>query len=119
MPIVRVSQRSVPLTSEPDAPVLMPRDGASRSATYHPAAVPAHLDAVLREEIERLFAERLDDASEIEIAVEEGCATLQGRVSSSLVKLLAEDLVFSIPEIRECDNALVVRSPHDRRSIAA
>jgi osmotically-inducible protein OsmY len=96
-----------------------PHRATRRSAACHPAAITAHRDQALRHELERLLAEGLDDASEIAISVAGGCVLLEGRVSCSLVKLLAEDLVFALPEIRECDNALVVRRPNDGGSLAA
>ena len=120
MPIVRVSRGSTAQVPEPDAPIPMARLGATRrSASCHRAAVSAQQDQALRAELERLFSERLDEASEIAISVVGGCAWLSGSVSCSLVSLLAEDLVFAIPEIRECINELVVRHPSDGRSLAA
>jgi hypothetical protein len=120
MSIVQVRRHSDTLTPEPDAPIPMARHGLTRrSATYHPAAITADQDEVLRCELEQLFAERLDDASGIEISVVEGCAALQGSVSCDLVRILAEDLVFAIPEIRECHNDLAVRNTRDGSSLAA
>jgi osmotically-inducible protein OsmY len=81
-----------------------------RSATWYPAAVTEHRDRALQYEIQRLFEERLDDASTISISVTEGCVLLAGSVSCALVALLAEDLVFAIPEVRDCNNALVVKT---------
>jgi hypothetical protein len=119
MSIVQVRRHSDSLTPEADAPVPMARHGATRSATYHPAAVTADQDEVLRCELERLFAERLDDAGGIAISVVEGRVELQGSVSCDLVRILAEDLVFAIPEIRECHNDLAVRNTRDGSSLAA
>ena len=111
MPIVRVSRRDTTLTPEPDAPIRTTRQGAMRrSATWYPAAVTEHLDEGLQRELQRLFQERFANASEISISVVEGCVRLEGSVSCALVKLLAEDLVFAIPEVRDCDNALVVKT---------
>lgn len=105
---------------EPDAPIPLGRHGSThRSPNYHPVAVSADQDEALRCELERLFAERLDDARGVAISVVEGCVSLQGSVSCDLVRILAEDLVFAIPEIRECHNALVVRNTRNGRSIAA
>jgi osmotically-inducible protein OsmY len=90
-----------------------------RSATCHRAAITAYQDGELRYELEQMFAERLDDASDVAISVVGGCVRLQGSVSSSLMRLLAEDLVLSLPEIRECDNELVVRTPRGGGSLVA
>jgi osmotically-inducible protein OsmY len=120
MPIVQVSHQSATLTPRPDAPIAMARRGATcRSATYPPVAFTAYHDGELRRELECLFAACLDDASELAISVVGGCVLLQGSVSSSLDRTLAEELVLSIPEIRECVNRMVVRAPRDGGSIAA
>ena len=122
MPIVQVSRQSTTLTPEPDAPIPIARHGVTRrSATHHPVALTADQAAWMRHELEQLLAERLDDASEIEIWVADGCVTLRGRVSCPLVSLLAEDLVLAIPEIHECNNELVVRNARNRNgdSLAA
>lgn len=111
MPTVRVCRHDTMLTPEPDAPVRVASRGAThRSATWYPAAVTEHRDHALQHELRRLFEERLDDAREIEISVVEGRVMLAGRVSCALVRLLAEDLVFAIPEVRDCKNALVVKN---------
>jgi len=111
MQIVRVRQRDTLVTPEPDAPVRMARQGAMhRSATWYPAAVTESHDEGLQHELRRLFDERLANASEISISVVEGCVLLEGSVSCALVKLFAEDLVFAIPEVRDCNNALVVKT---------
>lgn len=111
MPTVRVCRHATMLTPEPDAPVRVASRGTThRSATWHPAAVTEHRDYVLQQEVRRLFDERLDDASQIAISVVEGRVLLVGRVSCALVRLLAEDLVFAIPEVRDCKNALVVKT---------
>lgn len=109
-------------TPEPDAPIRFDRRGSvHRSAGFHPIAGPrlsAHDDEVLRLELERLLEERLDDARDVEVSVVEGCVVLHGIVSCPLASLLAEDLVFSVPEVCECHNELVVRT-NDGASIAA
>jgi osmotically-inducible protein OsmY len=99
------------LTPEPDAPTRMARQGSThRSATWHPVAATQHLDHALQHELQRLFKERLGEASEITVVVVEGCVLLAGSVSCALTRLLAEDLVFAIPEVRDCKNALVVKN---------
>lgn len=120
MAIVQVRRHSDSLTPDADAPIPLARHGSThRSATYHPAAVSADQDAALRIELEGIFADRLEGAHDIEISVAGGCATLQGSVSCDLVRILAEDLVFAIPEIRECHNDLVVRNTRNGSSLAA
>lgn len=81
-------------------------------------AKPTWNDRLLEQELERLVEERLDDASNIAISVIGGCVVLHGIVSCPLARLLAEDLVFSLPEITECHNELVARTANDA-SIAA
>ena len=81
-----------------------------RSATLYPAAGTERLDQALQHELQRLFAERLHEAREIAVSVTEGCVLLAGSVSCALTRLLAEDLVFAIPEVRDCNNALVVKN---------
>ena len=83
------------------------------------AALDEAQDAWLGRELEQLLAERLDDASELAISVAQGRVTLRGRVSCSLVSLLAEDLVLAFPEVRDCTNELVVRTTRDDDSLAA
>lgn len=111
MPIVRVSRRDTAPAPEPDAPIHVARHEATRrSAKLHPAAAFEHPDDALRHELVRLVAERLVDASGLTISVVECCVSLRGSVSSPLSRLLAEDLVFTLPEVRECRNELVVRT---------
>lgn len=120
MTIVRLSQQPVTLTPVLDAPIAVVRHGATRrSGTDHQAPVTAYQDGELRRELECLFAACLDEASDLAISVVEGCALLQGSVASTLDKTLAEELVFSMPEIRQCDNRLVVRAARDGGSVAA
>jgi hypothetical protein len=120
MSIVQARRHSDTFTPESDAPVPTPRYGSThRSATYHPAALTAAQDEALGYELARLFEERLDDASEIAISVVGGRVSLQGSVSCDLIRILAEDLVFAIPEIRECHNDLVVRNAREGSSLAA
>lgn len=117
---MQVSRRSTTLTPEPDAPISIARHGVTRrSAACHPAALDEAQDAWLGHELEQLLAERLDDASELAISVAQGRVTLRGRVSCSLVSLLAEDLVLAFPEVRDCTNELVVRTTRDDDSLAA
>lgn len=122
MPNARANRGDTNPAPEPDAPIPFDRTGTvRRSAAYYPIASPRvseHDDEVLRLELERLFEERLDDARDVAISVVEGCVLLHGIVSCALVRLLAEDLVFSLPEVCECHNELVVRT-NDGASIAA
>lgn len=90
---------------DPDAPVRVARRTASLSPT---AALPT-APAWMVWEIAQLLAERLDDASNIEIQVCGNSVVLYGIVSSSFNRLLAEDLVYSVPEVEECYNELVVQ----------
>lgn len=118
MPIV--SRGFATVTPEPDAPVSMAHHRVTRrSATCHRVAVSAQQDEVLRRELVGLLAERLDEAHGIAISVDAGCVWLRGSVSCALVGLLAEDLVFALPEIRECTNELVVRTASFGRWLAA
>ena len=124
MPDARANRGDDMPTPEPDAPIRRAMHGTSRrSATLSPVAgsrapVPAWAERLLQQELERLLGERLDDAEHVAIAVDGGCITLRGRVSCPLVRLLAEDLVFSRSEVIECRNELVVRPTHDA-SLAA
>jgi hypothetical protein len=123
MPNARANRGDIKPTPEPDAPVRFAHHGPPRrSASFYPVAGPRvceREDRALLHELERLFQERLDDAHEIVIMVVGGCVLLQGSVSCPLARLLAEDLVFAKPEVWECHNQLVVRTKHDRASLAA
>jgi hypothetical protein len=124
MPNTRANRGDAKPTPEPDAPLRRASIGASRrSATLYPAAgprvpLPTLTDRLLEQELERLFEERLDDASNVAISVDGDCVVLHGIVSCPLASLLAEDLVFSISKITECHNQLIARTTNDT-SLAA
>lgn len=106
MPIAAVT-RGAPLR-EPDAPV---RSFARHGAVLRPTACHVARDErALQGELEQMFLEWLDDARDVAISVTGDCVVLQGIVSCPLARLLAEDLVFALPEVWECHNELVVRT---------
>ncbi|MCX4246827.1 BON domain-containing protein [Paraliomyxa miuraensis] len=109
--------RDVASEPEPDAPVRFAR----REASLSPSALAPVADARRVEaEIRQLFEERLpDDARDMEISVTGGGVVLHGIVSSPLARLLAEDLVYSVPDVWECHNELVVRTREDTAASAA
>lgn len=101
----------LPVAPEPDAPVLRARE---QPAALRPSASFASAEPeLLRTELEQLLHERLDYARDIAISIEGRCVVLHGIVSCPLARLLAEDLVYALPEIWECHNELVVRSSDD------
>lgn len=122
MPNARARRGDAKPTREPDAPRRIALIGTSRcSATIYPVVAPrVHEgdDRRLQQELERLLQERLDDASNVAISVEGGCVLLHGIVSCTLARPLAEDLVFSVPEVSECHNEPVTRAASDA-SLAA
>jgi len=55
------------------------------------------------------------DASEMEVSVKEGVVTLQGTVNDRHTKRLAEDIVDSVPGVKDIENQLRVRRAQERR----
>jgi osmotically-inducible protein OsmY len=123
MPNARANRGDTNPTPEPDAPVRIARRvTVRRSAAFYPIAGPSVTerdDQRLLLELEQMFEERLDDARDVAISIAQGCVLLQGIVSCPLASLLAEDLVFSLPEVSECHNELVVRTMNNQAILAA
>ncbi|MCZ7570135.1 MAG: BON domain-containing protein [Ardenticatenaceae bacterium] len=73
-------------------------------------------DERIREEVyKRLTHFGYLDASDIEVSVENGEVTLTGGVGSRRGKRLAEDVVESIPGVRDIHNRLRVKLPYWKR----
>jgi osmotically-inducible protein OsmY len=66
-------------------------------------------DEALSRELQEILTKDPElDATEIEVAVEDGAVTLSGVVYSSDARLLAEELVESVSGVREVHNNLKV-----------
>lgn len=116
LPLPRARTRARRREPEPDAPTKRARQ--DRVELRHSAPLPIADPQALRSELQRLLDDRLDDARDVEISIHGDCVVLHGIVSCPLARLLAEDLVYSMPEIWECHNELVVRSD-DGDAVAA
>lgn len=81
----------------------LPEVHGSSAATTRGAA-PDVRGLLLRE----LFADVCVDADAITVIVEGDHVTLTGTVTDALSRLLVEDLVWSLPSVRACDNRLAV-----------
>jgi hypothetical protein len=69
-------------------------------------AAPPELD--VHAKLLALLADTKVDLRRIEIAVEGEHVTLRGSVDDALARLLVEDLAWSLPDVRECDNELAI-----------
>ncbi|MBC8067492.1 MAG: BON domain-containing protein [Deltaproteobacteria bacterium] len=67
-------------------------------------------DDEVRERLGRLLEEHGLDAAELAIDVSGGRVHLAGVVADPLTSLLVEDLAWSMPQVRQCQNTLQVRS---------
>jgi osmotically-inducible protein OsmY len=65
-------------------------------------------DADVRARLIELLAEHEFDAAMFEIEVVGGRVRLLGSVGDRVTALLVEDLAWSMPQVRACDNALRV-----------
>jgi hypothetical protein len=73
-------------------------------------------DDRIREEIcDRLTAHGMIDASDVEVAVNDGVVRLTGAVADRATKRLAEDVVESVGGVRDVDNLLRVGPVEGRR----
>lgn len=75
-------------------------------------AVPRELSAPpqrdLHAQLVALLADTKLDLRRVEIAVDGEHVTLRGSVDDALARLLVEDLAWSLPDVRECDNHLAI-----------
>lgn len=71
-------------------------------------------DERLKDDInERLYHDSHIDASDVDVSIENGEATLTGTVESKMAKRRIEDIVESIPGVRDVENRLKVKSSPD------
>lgn len=71
-------------------------------------------DDKLKDDInERLYHDSHIDASDVDVTVENGEATLTGTVENKMAKRRIEDIIESIPGVRDVENRLKVKSSSD------
>jgi len=71
-------------------------------------------DERLKEDIsERLYATEHIDSSEVTIQVSSGVVTLEGSVHDRHSKFMIEDMVDSVPGVKEVDNKLRISRGED------
>lgn len=107
---------------EPDAPVPMERRRASAHRSASTSAFDPRersiADATLRDELHELLSDMIEDSRDLQVWASGSVVLLCGRVASELDRLLAEDLVFTRPEVRECRNELVIAPPGSHPVVA-
>ncbi len=103
---------------EPDAPVRTNRQKAAAlpASSESPAAKSngwkswrAMFEDGLRCQLEAILADH-QMADVVEIAIDGARVTLRGSVPDALTSQLVEDLAWSVPAVRQCDNRLCVGS---------
>jgi hypothetical protein len=60
------------------------------------------------ERLRALLADAAIEVAELEVVAEGACVVIRGRVSDALVRLWVEDLVWSLPNVQDCDNCLAI-----------
>jgi hypothetical protein len=69
-------------------------------------------DRINEKVCETLYRDNLIDASDIEVRVEDGVVTLDGKVDSRKIKRMAEDLIFPIFGVKDVINRLSLKPDH-------
>ena len=69
-------------------------------------------DRINEKVCEKLYRDKLIDASDIEVSVENGVVMLVGKVDGRKVKRMAEDLILPIYGVKDVINRLTLKPDH-------